>query len=264
MKNVLLVGCATGIGFELLKKLLDGNHQIFAADIKPISQNHPLLKTFITDIANQESINNLQNYFKEQQIKLDLIINAAGIYQMASLVESNFFEIEKLININLKGVMCLINKTHQFLKEKGKIIIITSEVASFDPLPFNGLYSISKIALENYAQSLRQELNLLNQKVITIRPGAVATPLQEGSLKAIKNFANETKLYQKEANKFLTISKKFMGKPLKPSIVAKKIYQISLKKHPKTIYKIHQNIGLVLLNILPKKIQCMIIKTLLK
>ena len=54
-----------------------------------------------------------------------------------------------------------------------------------------------------------------------------------------------------------------MGRPLKPSKLAKKMYKIINKKHPKYIYTIHPSIGLVLLNILPKKIQCAIIKMLL-
>ena len=150
------------------------------------------------------------------------------------------------------------------LKSDGRIIIVTSEVASLDPLPFNGLYNVSKTALDCYAQSLRQELNLLNQKVITIRPGAIKTPLSDNSLVDIDNLSNETKLYNKQAKKFLSISKKFMGTPLSPMKLAKKIYKVTNKKHPKYIYNVHRNFGLVLLSILPKRLQCFIIKLLLK
>ena len=130
-------------------------------------------------------------------------------------------------------------------------------------MPFNGLYSVSKIALEQYAQALRQELNLLNQKVITIMPGAVQTPLQDGSLTSTSNLADRTILYKKESLKFVKITKKFMGKPLSPSKVGKLLVKVTNKKHPKLTYKIHRNIGLILLNILPKRLQCYIIKKIL-
>ena len=74
-----------------------------------------------------------------------------------------------------------------------------------DPLPFNGLYTVSKNALESYAQALRQELNLLNQKVITIRPGAIKTPLSSNSLTDTDKLAKDTILYQKQAGKFLNM-----------------------------------------------------------
>ena len=50
---------------------------------------------------------------------------------------------------------------------------------------------------------------------------------------------------------------------MKAEKMAKFIYKVSIKKRPKLIYKKHQNIGLVLLSILPKRLQCFIIKSLL-
>ena len=54
-----------------------------------------------------------------------------------------------------------------------------------------------------------------------------------------------------------------MGKPLKPTKVAKLIYKVTIKRKPKLSYGIHANFGLKLLNILPKRLQCYIIKKLL-
>lgn len=264
MLNVLITGASSGIGFETMNYYLANNFFVIGLDIVDINKKHHNLKTFKTDITNTKDLLNVVNYLENENIKLDLIINIAGIHKMASLVESNFEEIKKVIDINLNGTMHLINKTHKLLKENGKIIILTSEVAGFDPLPFNGIYSISKIALENYAQSLRQELNLLNQKVITIRPGAVETKLARNSLVDTEKLANDTTLFKKESRKFVSITKKFMGKPIKAVLLAKKIYKVSLKKHPKYTYKMHHNLGLVLLNMLPKRIQCFLIKLILK
>ena len=182
---------------------------------------------------------------------------------MVSLVEDDYNQMKKLIDINLCGTILVNNTFHSNLKTNGKIVIVTSEVAEFDPMPFNGLYNVSKTALESYAQALRQELNLLGQKVITIQPGAIETSLSTNSMNDTQHLANNTKLYKKQANKFLNIAKKFMGKPIKSEKLALFIYKKTTKKNPKYTYKIHRNLGLVLLNILPKKTQCAIIKLLL-
>ena len=260
--NVLITGAASGIGKAVMNYFLDNNHKVIAIDRSQIEAKNNLL-AFTSDITNYESLNLIKEELIKEGIIIDVIIDIAGIHKMSSLVEGDFNNIKKLIDINLLGTM-LINKTfHELLNKNGKIIIVTSEVATLDPLPFNGLYTISKNALESYAQALRQELNLLNQRVVTIRPGAIKTELSNNSLIDIENMANTTKLYEKQAKHFLNISIKFMGTPIEPIKVGKLIYKVSLKKKPKYSYSIHRNIGLLLLNILPKSLQCFIIKKLL-
>ena len=262
MQYVLITGASSGIGKSLKDIFLQNNYHVIALDIKEIDPQDNL-DSFICDITNKESLQNVKNTLDKQNIKLDYIINVAGIHMMASLVESPLEQMLRLININLNGTMSVNRIFHSLLKEKGRIIIITSEVASFDPMPFNGLYNVSKTALDTYAQALRQELNLLNQKVITFRPGAVKTPLCDSSLTGTQNLVDSTILYKKQAGKFLKLVTMFMGKPLPPTKMAKFIYKKSIKRHPKLIYKKHQNIGLVLLSILPKRWQCAIIKGIL-
>ena len=262
MKHVLITGVSSGIGEKTKDIFLANGYFVIGLDIKETNETNNF-KFIKTNITNESDVLNVSNYLVTNNIELDAVINIAGIHKMSSLVEDDFNNLKKVIDINLLGPMLINNKLHKYLKPKGKILIITSEVAGLDPLPFNGLYSVSKIALENYAQALRQELNLLNQKVITIMPGAIETPLQEGSLKATSDLSDKTVLYKNQSKKFLKITKKFMGKPLKAEKLARKIYKITIKKRNKLTYKIHRNLGLVLLNLLPKRLQCMIIKKIL-
>lgn len=261
--NVLITGIASGIGKATAKLFLENNHIVYGIDINKVENKNNLF-SFVCDITNEEQLLKVKEQLEKEGIKFDAIINIAGIHKMSSLVEDEYSKMKSVIDINLLGTM-LVNKTfHSLLKEKGRILITTSEVAPLDPMPFNGLYNVSKTALDCYAQALRQELNLINQKVITIRPGAIKTPLADSSLEGTKILADSTKLYEKQSHKFYNIVKKFMGVPIEPIKIGKVIYKASITKHPKLIYKKHKNIGLALLNILPKRLQCSIIKTLLK
>ena len=261
--KVLITGIASGIGQSTKDLFLERGHIVYGIDIFKVEEKENL-HTYKCDITNEEELNKVKESLVKEEIIFDIIINIAGIHQMASLVENDYQKMKKVIDINLLGTM-LVNRTfHSLLKEKGRILITTSEVAGYDPMPFNGLYNVSKTALDSYAQALRQELNLIDQKVITIRPGAIKTPLSSNSLDDTKVLAESTKLYKKQSNKFYKLVKNFMGTPIEPSKLAKLIYKASTTKYPKLIYKKHSNIGLVLLNILPKRLQCFIIKTLLK
>ena len=222
--NVLITGVASGIGLAVSNVFLNNGHDVYGIDINEVAEKENLY-TFKGDITNIDSMEEIKNYFLQNGICFDMIINVAGIHKMAALVETDFSTLKKVMDINLCGTM-LVNRTfHSLLNNDGRIVIITSEVASFDPLPFNGLYSISKSALETYAQALRQELNLLGQKVITIQPGAIETPLSGGSLNDTEKLANETILYQNQAHHFLNLTKKFMGTPITTTKLANFIYK---------------------------------------
>ena len=96
-----------------------------------------------------------------------------------------------------------------------------------------------------------------------MRPGAVETPLCSGSVSATKTLAETTVLYEKQAKNFSGLAAKFMGKPISPDKLAAIIYKAATAKHPKLIYCKNRNMGLVLLALLPKRLQCAVIKLLL-
>ena len=261
--NVLITGVASGIGKATADAFLARGHKVYGIDVCPVpSQEH--LRSFRTDITKEEALLALRETLQKENVVLDAILNVAGIHAMTSLVEGDWPKMKKLMDINVSGAMLVNRVFHPCLKEKGRIIVVTSEVATLDPLPFNGLYSVTKTALESYAQALRQELNLLGQKVITVRPGAVETPLCSGSVEDTKLLAENTRLYEHHARKFSSIAAKFMGRPIAPERLAALLYKAVTKKHPHLSYKKHRNPGLVLLNLLPKRLQCTIVKLLLK
>ena len=260
--NLLISGAASGIGRAAADYFIERGHVVFGIDLQTGAERENL-HGFIADITDEASLLRVRDYLCEKGIMLDVILNIAGRHIMASLVESDYADMKSVIDVNLSGAILTNRVFHRCLKPNGRIVIVTSEVAGFDPMPFNGLYSVTKTALDSYAQALRQELNLIGQSVITIRPGAVETPLCNGSMRSTQNLAETTQLYHKQAKRFCSLASRFMGKPIAAGKLAALIYKSATAKHPKLIYHKHRNIGLVLLNILPKRWQCGIIKWLL-
>lgn len=262
MMNVLITGAASGIGRAVADQFIKQGHVVYGVDVAHAEERENFCG-FAADITSENALQNIREHLRANGIILDAILNIAGIHMMVSLIESDYAKMKKVVDINLSGTMLVNRIFHECLAADGRIIIVTSEVAGFDPMPFNGLYSATKTALDSYAQALRQELNILGQKVVTIRPGAVETPLSSHSMQATQNLADTTVLYKKQARNFAGLAAKFMGAPIKPEVLASLIYKAATSRHPKLIYKKHQNPGLVLLNVLPKRIQCAVIKLLL-
>lgn len=260
--NILISGAASGIGRAAVERFLSQGHTVYALDISEIEQKDGVI-CYRADITNEQELCAVRDSLEREGVVLDAFILAAGIHKMASLAEDETELLRRVVEVNLIGTMLTCRILHARLAPRGRIVILTSEVASFDPLPFNGLYNVSKSALDTYAQALRQELNLIGQKVVTIRPGAVETPLASGSLTGTEALAERTVLYEKQSKHFLYFVKNFMGTPMKPERLAQKIYRVTVCRHPRPIYKVHHNLGLTLLSLLPKGMQCAVIKALL-
>ena len=262
MKRVLLTGASGGMGKVTLEYLVNEGYFVYTLDITDIPQTDNV-KSFKVDLRKMDEIVKIFECIKSEG-ELDAIIHLSGTYKLDSFIEIPEEELLKVFDINFFAVY-RVNKVFLPLLHKGsKIIITSSEVAPLDPLPFNGIYSVSKTTLEKYAESLRHELNLLDIDVVLLRPGAVDTGMLPKSLQDVEALEQKTDLYKENSKKFMKIVKSNETKSIKPIKIAKLISKILKKKHPKLVYKINLNWKLKMLSMLPKRWQLAIIKGLIK
>lgn len=261
--NVLITGALSGIGRAVTNYYTLKGVNVYAIDLLDTC-DIKCANYYKADITDTSALNKVYQDLVNKNIILDAIVNVAGIFFIDSFIEIDEGSLKKIFDVNLMGAI-LVNKTfYSLLNKKGKIIITTSEVAKLSPMPFNSIYNVTKTALDSYAQGLRQELNLLGQKVITIRPGAFNTSLSSGALTKTKELADKTILYKGQSYKFYHLVKTFMGNPKNPNKIAKIYYKALCSKGNKIVYKKNTNLLLKLLNIFPDRFQCFIIKLLLK
>ena len=263
MKNVLITGAYGGMGRATARLLSSQGIKVFALD-KRVDKEEENIIPIEADITSEESINCALENVKTHTSSLDAIIHFAGIYMLDSLVEMESKDFKKIFDVNFYGVY-LINKVFlPLLYEGSRILITTSELAPLDPLPFTGVYAISKGALDKYAYSLRMELQLLKIKVSVLRAGAVDTGMLGASTDALDRFCEKTKLYDCNAKRFKKIVNSVEARSVKPEKIAKKANKILKKKNPKFAFSINRNPLLLLLNILPKRTQLWAIRQILK
>ena len=263
MNAIVVTGVAGGVGFQVAKKFLSEGYKVFGLDINSPKEELDNLVYIKTDLRSELEVINAFNVVKESGLEINSIISTAGIYDLNSLVEMSEEDFIKMFDINVFA-MYRVNKIFlPLLKEHGKVIMISSELAPLDPLPFNGIYSITKATVEKYAYSLRMELQLLNRQVVVIRPGAIDTQMTENSIRKIEKFTQETAYYQYNSKRFMKIVNSVESKIIPPEKVANLIYKVSNKKKPRYVYKINRNPLLLLLNAMPQKFQNWIIKKIL-
>ena len=259
--KVLITGAAGGLGHAAAEYFVQNGAYVYALDRQPIAPKERLIP-FSADITEESSLLTVLERLQSEGAQLDAIINFAGMIFIDNFLEVDECRLRKIFDVNLLGAMRVNKIFFPLLRKNGKFIITTSEVAPLDPLPFNGIYSTTKTALDCYAQALRQEAGLLGYRVITVRPGAFHTPLAGGSIPSMHAMTQRSRYFGGQGERFEALMRKFTGKLQDPEVLAKKIYRIVNLRHPKNIYTVHSNLGLRLLALLPKGLQVQVVRLL--
>jgi NAD(P)-dependent dehydrogenase (short-subunit alcohol dehydrogenase family) len=117
---------------------------------------------------------------------LDGLVCCAGIFAGGPLVEADEKEMSGILDINVMGAFRVVKELFPLLKNRGGTIVLIGSESSRCAMPFNGPYTVSKYALQAYADVLRRELMFLGVRVTIIQPGAIRTPLLSGARSTIE------------------------------------------------------------------------------
>ena len=263
MKNVLVTGATGGMGKAICSLLNEKGYRVFGLDYNE-GENYGNVSFYKCDVTDMSCVEAVYEEISKEVKELYAIIHTAGIYDLDSLIEMDEKRFVKIFDVNVFGVY-RINKVFKPLLFTGSRIVITSsELAPLDPLPFTGIYGITKATIEKYAFSLRQEAQLLDIPVSVIRPGAVKTGLLNISNVALDRFRKNTKLYVHNAKKFQGIVDSVEARHVPAEKIAELALEALESRKPKYIYNINRNPLLILLDALPDHLQVFAIGLILK
>ena len=263
MKYALVTGAYGGMGYSTVKELVSHGYTVFALD-KKVKEKEDNVVPIEVDVTDAKSVKSAFRSVCAVTGELATVIHFAGVYMLDSLVEIPDEDFERIFKINLYGAFYVNKVFMPLLKSGSKIIMTTSELAPLDPLPFTGIYSVTKSALDKYAYSLKMELQLLGISVSVIRAGAVSTGMLGVSTAALDKFCQKTTNYECNAKRFKKIVESVESKCVPPEKIAKKTLKILNKKSPKFAYSVNRNKLLLLFNVLPSSLQFWAIKKILK
>jgi NAD(P)-dependent dehydrogenase (short-subunit alcohol dehydrogenase family) len=262
MKQILLTGGAGGLGRAAAEYFADRGCRVFSCDLRE-QREYPGIIPIKTDLRDSKSVEAAREKVEAATGRLDAVISLAGVYMMDSLAEISEDRFDAIMDVNLKGTY-LLNKTFLPLLKEGRIIVTTSELAGRKPLPFTGIYAISKTALECYADSLRLELQMLGIRVITVRPGAFRTQLLPESSREMAQFRKNTRLYKENLGRIERIMEGQFGKAKAPETLAKVFWRAAMSKHPRIRYTVNGSFLLRLYSAMPRRLQAFALRLLMK
>ena len=143
-KTAVLTGAAGGMGSAVRSLLEKNGFTVWSLDIADISCERYIQ----TDITDQESLNKAFLKIKQEAKNIDAIVHTAGIYDMDSLVEISEEQLKRIFNINFFATASVNRIFLPLLNPGSRIVMVSSDLAPLDPLPFTGLYGITKSTVE--------------------------------------------------------------------------------------------------------------------
>ena len=239
IKTYVVTGAASGIGKALVTELAQ-NNIVFAGyrnksheeDLRRLSSN---IYPFYIDYTEPETIRKAAEYILSKCTHIDSLINIAGCVVAGPVEDLNIDEIRRQFNVNVFGHLELTQGLIPIL-ENGKIINVSS-MASYGIFPFISPYCASKRCLDMFFNSLLIE-NKKNIKVVSIKPGVIATPLWGKSIDENSKYFDNYGDYSSEMKYVIANAQKNEKTGLSPKKVVDVILKADRSDNPRLSYTV--------------------------
>ena len=254
-KVVLITGGSSGIGKSIGEFLHAKGFTVYGTSRNPERITHSVFPLIALDVRDKSSIKSAVAEVISKSGRIDVVINNAGVGITGPIEEIPTEEIKNNFETNLFGPIEVMKAVLPPMRaqQSGLIINITS-IAGYMGLPYRGIYSASKGALELITEALRMEVKSFGVHITNVAPGDFATNIAAGRYHAplVKGSA-----YEIPYGNTLKMMDEHVDSGSNPNEMAEAIYSIIQNPNPKIHYKIGafmQKFSIVLKRILPDKV----------
>ena len=253
-KVVLITGGSSGIGKSIGEFLHQNGFVVYGTSRHPNKITNSIFPLIALDVRDKQSIEDCVVKVIQQSRRLDIVINNAGVGITGPIEEIPTEEIRNNFETNLFGPIEMMKAVlPQMREQKSGLIINVTSIAGYMGLPYRGIYSASKGALELITEALRMEVKSFGIQITNVAPGDFATNIAAGRYHApvVKGSA-----YEVPYGNTLKEMDSHVDSGSNPNEMAEAIFAIIKTDKPKVHYKVGafmQKFSIVLKRILPDK-----------
>ena len=254
-KVVLITGGSSGIGKAVGEFLHQKQYTVYGTSRSPEKYPDSKFPILELDVTKAETITKCVQELLSRENRIDVLINNAGAGITGPLEEIPEVEMKRNFETNFFGPIEVIKAVLPTMrKQQDGLIINVTSIAGYMGLPFRGIYSASKGALELLTEAYRMELKEFNIKMTNVAPGDFATNIAAGRYHA-PVLSNSP--YKETYKNSLDLMNEHVDGGEDPLLMAKTIHKIINTDTPKVHYKVGtfmQKFSIVLKRILPDKV----------
>lgn len=254
-KVVLITGASSGIGKTVAVYLAQKGYKVYGTSRKPSETSEGHVAMLVMDVRDEKSIQNAINQLFEKEGRLDILINNAGVGITGAVEELPLKEVKNHFETNFFGPIAVMQSVLPMMRtQKSGLIINITSIAGYMGLPFRGVYSASKGALELLTEAVSMEVKSFGIDVVNVAPGDFATNIASGRYHVE---LNSDSAYYAPYEKTLNMMNEHVDAGNNPLEMAKALEKIILTQNPKIHYKVGawlQKFSIVLKRVLPDRI----------
>ena len=185
--TVIITGASAGIGCEFARQLApvaskmilvarrNDRLEALESELKAIN---PDLEQFgrPLDLRDQAKLERFCDWLDESGLRIDLLINNAGMGDHGPFVESEWERVSSMLQVNVDALTYLTFRILRAMRKAGNgAILNVGSVAGLLPLPNTAVYAATKAYVISFSEGIRAELRSSNISVTALCPGPVET-----------------------------------------------------------------------------------------
>ena len=253
-KVVLITGASSGIGLSTANFLLEKGFVVYGTSRSAKNAANYNFNLVALDVLNVKTIDDVVSFIIQKEGKLDVLVNNAGMGITGPIEDTPTDEMRKVFDTNLFGAIDVMKVVlPQMRKQQSGTIINVTSIAGYMGLPYRGMYSASKGALELVTESVRMEVKNFGINVVNVAPGDFATNIAAGRYHTP---VFENSAYKKVYKENLALMDAHVTSGMDPIEMAKAVFKVINTQKPKGHYKVGgfmEKFSIVLKRILPDK-----------
>jgi NAD(P)-dependent dehydrogenase (short-subunit alcohol dehydrogenase family) len=186
-RGALVTGSGRGIGRAIARRLAALGATVLCVSRtqseldETIRLAGPNAHALAIDISSAGAGQAMVDAALSRSASLDILVHCAGVIHTGTAEALDLADFDRLFAINVRSPLALTQAALPQLKAgRGQILFVNSTIIRAANTAGRGLFAATQGALKAFADSLRDELNPLGVRVMSIMPGTTATPRQEG------------------------------------------------------------------------------------
>src|SRR5258708_23182149 len=170
-KVALVTGASSGFGQATAALLAAQGFQVFGTSRAPLHKEASSVELLPLDVNSETCVQMCVQTILGRTGRIDLLVNNAGFAQAGALEETSLEEARAQFDTNVFGVLSMLKAVLPVMRQQGSGQIITvSSLLGIVAMPYLGLYTSSKFALEGMIEGLSHELRPFHIRVSLVEP----------------------------------------------------------------------------------------------
>ena len=187
-KVVLITGASSGIGEATALRLASAGHRVFLG-ARRTDRLEALVRRIVEDggdaafarldVTDAAAVEQFVGAARDRYGRVDVIVNNAGVMPLSPLAERKLAEWDRMIDVNIRGVLHGISAALPVMQAQGGgHIVNVASVGAYEVVPTSAVYSATKFAVRAITEGLRQE-SPHGIRVTLISPGVTTSELAD-------------------------------------------------------------------------------------